>query len=325
MSLGPVALVVNPVATKAGRTRRAEVARALGPLGLEWSLVTAGHGDAGRLARQAADEGAAVVVTLGGDGTAAEAAGALADGPVVLAPMPGGNANVFARALGWPSAFARALPLLAAALERGRVRDAVLGRLAVDGGEPRVFALNAGAGIDAATVEWIEARPRAKRRLRHVGFALGAVAATRRAGGEPHLWTSVDGGPAFEAAALLAACGTPYTWFGPRPLDIVPGAQFEGPLAWTALERVRAAELGGLLVRALRGRELPLDGPALRGGTALVDLVVRGERPVPVQADGEVLGRHAELRISRGPTLRALDPRGGLRAQDRTPGTEVKP
>jgi diacylglycerol kinase family enzyme len=310
MSLpGPVALVINPVATKAGAAHRTEVTRVLAPLGLEWSLTTAGPGDAGRLARQAADEGAAVVVTLGGDGTAAEAAGALADGSVVLAPMPGGNANVFARALGWPARPARALPVLAEALRRGAVREAVLGRVAVDGGEPRVFAINAGVGIDAATVEWIEARPRTKRRLRHAGFALGAVAATLRAGREPHLWTSADGAPSFEAAAVLVACGSPYTYLGPRPLDLVPGATFEGPLAWVALARVRPTEVGGLLARALTGRELPLDGPALRGGRISVDLVVRCERPAPVQADGEVLGRHHELRASRGPTLRVLDPR----------------
>ena len=317
--LGPIALVINPVATKAGAARRADVTRVLSPLGLEWSLATTGPGDAARLARQAADEGAAVVVTLGGDGTAAEAAGALADGPVALAPMPGGNANVFARALGWPANPARALPVLAAALRRGVVREAVLGRVAMDGAEPRVFAINAGVGIDAATVEWIEARPRTKRRLRRAGFALGAVAATLRAGREPHLWTSADGAPAFEAAAVLAACGSPYTYLGPRPLDLVPGAAFEGPLAWVALARVRPGEVGALLMRALAGRELPLDGPTLRGGAVSVDLVVRCERPAPVQADGEVLGRHHELRISRGPTLRALDPRGASPLKN-TPG-----
>ena len=41
---GPVALIVNPVATKASRALRAEVVRALAPHGLEWSLVTEGPG-----------------------------------------------------------------------------------------------------------------------------------------------------------------------------------------------------------------------------------------------------------------------------------------
>ena len=307
--LGPVALVINPVATKAGRIQRAELTRVLSPLGLEWSLTTSGHGDAARLARQAADEGARVVVTLGGDGTAAEAAGALAGGPVVMAPMPGGNANVFSRALGWPSSAARALPVLAAALARGDVRDATLGRVELDGAEQRVFTINAGVGIDAATVEWIEARPRTKKRLRHAGFALGAVAAALRVGREPHLWMSADSSEELEAVAVLVACGTPYTYLGPRPLDLVPGAAFDGRLAWVALARVRPHEIGGLVLRAARGRELPLDGPNLHGGAVTVGLRVRAERPAPVQADGEVLGRHCEIRVSPGPTLRVLDPR----------------
>ena len=320
-ALGPVALVINPVATRAGRAQRAEITRVLSTLGLEWSLTTRGPGDAGRLARQAASEGARVVVTLGGDGTAAEAAGALAGGPVVMAPIPGGNANVFARALGWPSSAARALPVLSTALARGRVRVAGLGRLHLDGGEGRVFAIYAGMGIDAATVEWIEARPRTKRRLRHAGFALGAVAAALRAGKEPRLWSSADGGDALEGAAVLVACGRPYTYLGPRPLDLVPGAAFEGPLAWVSLARVRPGELSRLVLRAVRGRELPIGGSTLRGGVVAVDLVVRAERPAPVQADGEVLGRHADLRIAPGPTLRALDPRGatGLKSAALTP------
>lgn len=307
--LGPVALVINPVATKAGRAQRAEITRVLSPLGLEWSLTTAAHGDAARLARRAADEGARVVVTLGGDGTAAEAASALADGPVVMAPMPGGNANVFSRALGWPSSAARALPALADALGRGTVREAGLGRVQLDGAEDRVFAINAGVGIDAATVEWIEARPRTKRRLRHAGFALGAVAATLRAGREPQLVVEADGAEGMEAVAVLVACGTPYTYLGPRPLDLVPGASFDGRLAWVALSRVRPGEIGGLVLRAMRGRDLPLDGPTARGGAVVRGLTVRAVRPAPVQADGEVLGRHTEVRISPGPTLLVLDPR----------------
>lgn len=311
--LGPVALVINPVATKAGRAQRAELTRVLAPLGLEWSLTTAAHGDAARLARRAAEEGARVVVTLGGDGTAAEAAGALADGPVVMAPMPGGNANVFSRALGWPSSAARAVPLLAEALARGTVRPAGLGRVRLDDAEERIFAINAGVGIDAATVEWIEARPRTKKRLRHAGFALGAVAATLRARGEAPMAVTADGEVVQDAVAVLAACGAPYTYLGPRPLDLVPGAAFDGRLAWVSLARVRPGEIGGLVLRAVGGRALPLDGPTVRGGAVARSLAVHAAQPVPVQADGEVLGRHTDVLIAPGPTLLVLDPRPATR------------
>jgi diacylglycerol kinase family enzyme len=306
----PVALVVNPAATKSGRGLGREVAATLRPLGLEWSMETTGPGDAVRLARRAADEGAAVIVTLGGDGTVADVAGLLAGGPVALAPLPGGNANVFARALGWPNAPRRALPLLAAALRDARVREAHLGRLRADGAE-RVFAINAGIGLDAATVEWIEARPRTKRRLRQAGFALGAAIATIKERGGPSLSASADGAPPIAAAAVLVACGTPYTYLGRRPLDLVPGAAFDGHLAWLALRRARLPEVTRLLVRAVRGRELPIGGPALAGGRIAETLTVRAARPAAVQADGEALGRATELTVSPGPVLRVLVPPPG--------------
>ena len=311
--LAPVALVVNPAATRASRTVRAEVARALSPLGLEWSLVTSGPGDAARLAREAADEGAAVVVSLGGDGVAGEVAGALAGGPVAMAPLPAGNANVFSRGLGWPNSTRAALPLLAAGLRERRLRDAGLGLLRIGGpeGGERVFAVNAGVGLDAATVEWIEARPRTKRRLRQAGFVLGAGIAAVRSGRAPHLRAVVDGGEVVLARAVLTACGTPYTYLGRRPLELVPGAGFDGRMAWVGLTRMHPAELARLGLRAVRGRDLPVGSPPRAGGPILRELVIERDAPAPVQADGEPLGRHLELRVSRGPVLRAIDPRAG--------------
>ncbi|MGE0027032.1 MAG: diacylglycerol kinase family protein [Thermoleophilia bacterium] len=305
---GPVALIVNPAATKASRDLRQRVVRALAPHGLEWSLVTKATGDAGRLAVQAAGEGAAVVVTVGGDGTVADVAGALAGGPVVLAPLPGGNANVFARAIGWPPSADRAIPVLARSLDHPVVREASLGLLHADG-EPHVFAINCGVGLDAATVEWIESRPRTKRRLRQAGFALGAAIAAVRSHRVPRLAVEVNGAAGPEAVAVLVACGTPYTYLGRRPLDLAPGAAFDGRLAWVALTRARPHELGRLGVRALRGGELPLDGPVLVGGRAPVGLVIRSPEPAPLQADGEPLGRHREVHVTPGPVLRVIDPR----------------
>jgi diacylglycerol kinase family enzyme len=289
------------------------VTRALAPLGLEWSLVTSGPGDAARLAREAADQGAATVVSLGGDGVAGEVAGALAGGPIAMAPLPGGNANVFSRALGWPNSARAALPLLAAAMAAGRLRDAGLGLLRTGGpeGGERVFAVNAGVGLDAATVEWIEARPRTKRRLRQAGFILGAAIAAARSGRAPHLRAVADDGEVVLARAVLTACGTPYTYLGRRPLDLAPGAAFDGRLAWVGLARIHPVELAQLGLRAARGRDLPIGSDTLAGGTIARELLVESDIPAPVQADGEPLGRHREVRVARGPVLRAIEPRPG--------------
>ena len=45
--LGPVALVVNPVAVRTTSRLRAEALRALAPHGLEWTLVTRVRGTPG--------------------------------------------------------------------------------------------------------------------------------------------------------------------------------------------------------------------------------------------------------------------------------------
>ena len=241
---GPVALIINPVATRSRATERAEVTRHLAPLGLEWSLLTTASGDAGRLAARAVAEGARVVVSLGGDGTAAEVAAALAGTSVAMAALPGGNANVFSRASGWPASLRRSLPILSRALADDWRGTTTLGRIALAGDGERLFLTNAGVGIDAATVEWVEARPRVKRRMRHVSFAVAAALAAGRAGRGPRLHISADGGEVRDAVTALVACGSPYTYLGPLPLDLVPGAGFDGRLAWVALTRVRAVELG---------------------------------------------------------------------------------
>lgn len=308
-AMGPVALVMNPAATRSGHAVRGEITRALAPHGLGWALTTRERGEAGALASQAVAEGAGVVVALGGDGTAAEVAGALAGGSVPMAPLPGGNANVFARALGWPAHPLPAVHALATALDAGRVREAGLGVVEA-GGTRHVFTINAGVGIDAATVEWIEARPRTKRRLRQAGFAIGVAVAAARAGRAPRLLLDGEGIDPVEAVAVLTACGTPYTYLGRRPLDLVPGAAFDGSLAWVALTRLRPHELVPIAVRALRGRDLPLGGPALRGGDAVAGLTVRADGAVPVQADGEPLGRYEHVAIGPGPRLLVVDPPG---------------
>ena len=302
-----VALIINPHATVSTPAVRTHVAHTLAAVGVEWTELTRGPGDAGRLAHECARAGATVVVTLGGDGTVADVAGALAGGPTALAPLPGGNANVFSRALGWSGAVDEALPSLLAALRAPR-RTLNLGRLRADGLD-HVFVVNCGVGLDAATVEWVEDRPRLKRRLRQAGFALGAVAATTGGRGAAHLHVVADDAEPVDVVTLLAACGSPYTYLRSRPLDLVPGADFDGSLRWTGLRDIRPDHVMRLMAEVARGRPLP-EHPSLVTGGVETALTVTADEPAPVQADGEVLGRHTSVRIEPGPTLEVVDVRG---------------
>jgi diacylglycerol kinase family enzyme len=304
---GPVVLIVNPASTRARKGLARDAERVLAPLGLAEVMVTQGHGDAEDLARRAAALGAGVVVTVGGDGTVSQVAAALAGGSVALAPLPAGSTNVFARDLGWPARGDAALRDLAALLARGAEPvEVVLGRLRA-GDVDRPFAVNAGAGVDAEAVDIVEAHPWLKRRLRHLGFALAAVAAERRLARGAGLEISVNGRPAVHVGAAVVACGAPYAYLGPRPLDLVPGAAHDGGLAWLGVERVRAVKVAAVVLGAVRGGR-HVGRPGVLHGTGAREIVLTAATPFALQADGEPLGRHLRAVLSAGPRLWVLRP-----------------
>ena len=173
LSLKRALLVANP-ASRRGR-RRLPIARAaLAKEGVHCDVVIT---ERPRHAEEIVRERAAnydVVFTLGGDGTAMEAAGALAGSSVPLGVLPGGTGNLLARALGIPADPRRAIP----ALLNGEILEIDLGR--IETLEPaRYFAVAAGVGIDATMVaetpSWL------KRRLGVLAYTITAARAALRA------------------------------------------------------------------------------------------------------------------------------------------------
>lgn len=163
-----VLLITNP-ASRRGRRLARRAQGTFGERGIACDLVfTERAGHAAELARDHAGSYDAVF-TLGGDGTAMEAAGALADTGIPLGVLPGGTGNLLARAIGIPLDVRRAIPQL---LE-GDVRRVDLGRHQQSGHR---FAVAAGAGIDASMVaetpSWLK---------RHLGVLAYTLIATRAA------------------------------------------------------------------------------------------------------------------------------------------------
>jgi len=111
-----------------------------------------------------------VVLTLGGDGTAMEVAGALAWTGTPVGVLPGGTGNLLARALGVPMRVEKAVPALLAG-SRKRIDLGVV--------KGRRFAVAAGVGIDAAMVE--ETPTWLKRRLGVLAYTIMATKAALRA------------------------------------------------------------------------------------------------------------------------------------------------
>jgi YegS/Rv2252/BmrU family lipid kinase len=163
-----VLLIANPASRRGARLEG--VARAAFQReGVECDLVrTARAGHARELAGERGHD-YDMVFTLGGDGTAMEAAGALAGSGIPIGVLAGGTGNLLGRALGIPLNVQRAVP----ALLHGDVRRIDLGVVL-----GHRFAVAAGVGIDAAMVE--ETPTWMKRRLGVLAYTLIAAKAALR-------------------------------------------------------------------------------------------------------------------------------------------------
>jgi diacylglycerol kinase family enzyme len=239
-------------------------------------VATLRPGDASAIARDREASVGAIYV-LSGDGTYNEVLNGVT-GRVPLGFLPAGGTSVLARALGLGRDPVAAARLLAA----GRERPLGLGR--VNG---RRFGFSAGLGLDAELVRRIDRRGRRDdgRRPGDLAFAseaFGLLAEQR--GRFPDALTIEGVGTA--AFALVANCA-PYTYLGRLPLRIAPEASFDTGLDVVAPSDIRARDVPRLALAALRGAR------SRAGMIVLHDrerLVVRCERPMPLQADGEDLG-----------------------------------
>jgi diacylglycerol kinase family enzyme len=302
-------LIVNPHATTTTKVRRDVIVHALASeLDLE-VVQTRYRGHASSVAAAAARDGYGLVLTLGGDGTVNEAVNGLLEahpppGAPLLAALPGGNANVFARALGLPADPVDATGQILASLLDGRSRTVGLGL--ADG---RYFCFNAGLGLDAEVVRVVEG-------LRARGQTLSAalyvwtaarqfLSVTNRR--EPALTLERDGTPAMDALFLGIVSNTsPWTYLGQRPVNASPKAGFDTGLDLFALRRL--STLGTLnALRQMLGRD---GGPAGRYVVNLHDqpaLTFRASRPVAFQVDGEYMGEREHVILRSIPNaLRVL-------------------
>jgi len=141
---------------------------------------TQAPGHATELAKQAAANGHRLVLAAGGDGTLGEVTNGLAGTDTVLAPLPVGTANSFAKELGLPlPSIVDKLRLLEAAklLAQGRVYRMDLGYTPGVGGNGRYWLLWSGTGVDGFLVHELEPRPRWSKRLGPFGYMLLGFAA----------------------------------------------------------------------------------------------------------------------------------------------------
>ena len=284
-----ILIIVNP---EAGRPRSAErrlrrFVTALERQGCSAVVRRAGPrlGDAERLAREAEADFDAIVAG-GGDGTIHAVVNGLAGRPIPFGVLPLGTANVLAREIGLP----RDPEALAAIIADGPACPVWPGRI---GG--RAFVMMASAGFDSEIVASIN--DALKQRAGRLAFAWAALVQLCRRYRPCELTVRADG-IEHRAAAMIAAKGRYYA----GPFVVAPDAN----LGERTLELVLFRQAGRLaILRYALGLFLGVL-PRLRDVTILRarEVMVTGDRVLPVQGDGEIVGHlPVTIRIGHDPVL----------------------
>ncbi len=223
----------------------------------------------------------AVVVAVGGDGMLSSVAGAVAERDGVLAVVPAGRGNDFARMLGVPHDTASQ----AALLLEGAERRVDLLRATSGDGTTHVVAGSVYAGVDARAGEIVDRSHWLPSKLQYPVAAVRALATYR----PMECVLDVDGATSRHVAATVVVANSRYYGKG---MAIAPAASVSDGLldvivieAAGRLDLIRALPKvydGGHVdldeVKVLTGRRVTLSGTHAGGGT------------VPVGADGEALG-----------------------------------
>jgi diacylglycerol kinase (ATP) len=289
--------VVNPTAGR-GRTRRMlpSLSSALTASELDVDVHVARDADDTRMAASEAFAAGRGVVACGGDGTVSLLAGVAAETGGLLAIVPTGAGNDFARALG----ISRRHPAAAIeVLRSGREVHLDMGK--VNG---RWFSSVANTGFDAEVNRWANG-------VRHLGgtaLYLAGAARTLAVFRPRRFEVQVDDGPSRVVEAWLLAAGNTYTYGG--GLRIVPDARADDGLLDLCI--VGATPLRAFLgnfPRVFRGTHVRHPAVTMTRGRRIT-IASLDPRPMDVYASGELVGPlPAHLEVVPG-ALRVMVPAG---------------
>lgn len=280
-------VVVNP-ASGGGRAARRwpALARALRRAGVGFEVThTSGPGHATGLAAEALEAGFRRLLAVGGDGILHEVVNGVmrqsgvATREIVVGAAPLGSGNDWARAHGIPSRPGDMADCMSAC--RTVLHDVGLLEFpTAQGAAGSCHFINvAGAGFDAHVLARLPAGV-----PRRLGYLLG-VLQSLGSFDPPAFELRVDGALEHRTLLLVLLAIGPYCGGGMR---IAPGAVTDdGRLDVVRVEPVRMPRDLPKLRRVFDGRLL--EEPFVRH-TLAADVTVAADRPVPVEADGQLVG-----------------------------------
>lgn len=310
-------LIVNPNATSTTRSGRDLLAHALESR-VELVVDHTDHrGHAIEIAESAKRDGIDLIIVHGGDGTVNEVVNGLLGRPGELGPgaeatlpavavVPGGSANVFARALGISPDPIEATNQLIDLL--GEHRDGTPWRRIglMDCGE-RWAVFTAGMGVDGEVVAAVEAQ-RAKGRTVTAGryMRVALREAVGSAGTEPHLTLHLPGRePVENVFFAFVSNASPWTYVNSRPVWTNPATTFDTGLGVFASTSMNIwANL--MLVRRMLSKNPKIKGKHLIREDDVPWVRITADTPIACQVDGDFLGPRTDMTFRVVPNALAV-------------------
>lgn len=306
-------LIANTFATSTNDTIQARVVNELSKHHEVTTVNTLARNDAIEIARTARQQGFELVIGLGGDGTVNEIAnGLLLDGPnpegPLLAAIPGGNGNVFARNMGLSENPMEATAQILKAINNHKFQEIGVGRIATNN-ISRWFLFNAGIGLDAAVLSEMEARRASGKAVSDFSYAALALrelfARTDRKHGSLSL-VSDSGEVQRNAHFALIVNLAPWAYLGSKALNPLPSASHHTALDVYAPTSLSISSVLRLSSRAIAGKSAEND----RNVIALTNqkqVHIQAQSPLWIQVDGDVIAQSCELTATHIPNaLRVL-------------------
>lgn len=292
-----VLLIVNPVARTFTKPVLAVIEKALSADFALEVTETKQRGHAAEIASQAIHEGIDLVVVFSGDGTINEVVNVLAGTEIALGLLPGGATNILARALDLPLD-----PVEATGVLISRALDDEAFKLNLGRADGRYFAVNCGAGVDAAAMNRLDRKfPSKKSSFDRLAFsAVAWELLVGYAGRRADLTVAVDEREPLSALSVMVGRTDPYTFYKGRGLRLTPDASLDEGLDVLSMRKLNRRSVPRIAwqafgsARHVHGRDIDYVHDASR-------VLVTSERAFPVQVDGDSVGdrRRLEIQLAR--------------------------
>jgi diacylglycerol kinase family enzyme len=283
-----IVVIANPVASQFTGGSHRDVMAELAKTHDVDAMWPSSAPEATAATEQAVDDGASVVVAMGGDGIVHHVSQGLVGTATSLGIIPVGTTNVVARLFGIPQRPSRAARLIGRDGEAQAVGTArmTLGRGETETIHHAVFAC--GLGLDAEVVHVADSDPYRKYRFGSLHYAWSALGVGLKdyPSVKPHVRFTASGNEKLGTTALVQFREV-YTYFGRIALrfrDTPPE-----PMSVLVMERMRRRRVPGIVFKALAHRDLG-ELADFEVWPNLTSVGFEADPPVPAQADGENLG-----------------------------------